>query len=92
MQAYLETFSDPERAKAVAMDMHQPFREAVQMCLPRAKVVADKFHVIRHLNGIVDAVRAILFSAHDCIIHSQFADLSEDDLYRTYSGHSFLCL
>lgn len=60
VQAYLETFSDPERVKAVAMDMHEPFREAVQMCLPRAKVVADKFHVIRHLNGIVDAVRVRL--------------------------------
>jgi len=60
VQAYLETFPDPERVKAVAMDMHEPFREAVQMCLPRAKVVADKFHVIRHVNGIMDAVRARL--------------------------------
>ena len=32
------------------MDMHEPFRQAVQMCLPRAKVVVDKFHLIRHVN------------------------------------------
>jgi transposase len=32
--------------KAVSMDMHDPFRQAVQMCLPQAKVVVDKFHMV----------------------------------------------
>jgi transposase len=32
----------------------------VQMCLPGAKVVADKFHLIRHVNGAVDKVRSDL--------------------------------
>ena len=57
VQAYLESFSDPDRVKAVAMDMHEPFREAIEMCLPKAKVVVDRFHVIRHVNRVVDAVR-----------------------------------
>ncbi len=57
VQAYLESFPDPDRVKAVAMDMHEPYREAVEMCLPRAKVVVDRFHVIRHVNRVVDAVR-----------------------------------
>ncbi len=57
VQTYLESFPDPDRVKAVAMDMHEPYREAVQMCLPRAKVVVDHFHVIRHVNKVVDAVR-----------------------------------
>ncbi len=57
VQAYLESFPDPDRVRAVAMDMHEPYREAVQMCLPRAKVVVDHFHVIRHVNRVVDAVR-----------------------------------
>ena len=30
------------------------------MCLPGAKVVADKFHLIRHVNGAVDKVRSNL--------------------------------
>jgi len=42
------------------MDMHEPFRQAVQLCLPRAKVVADKFHLIRHINGALDKVRSRL--------------------------------
>lgn len=57
VQAYLESFPDPDGVKGVAIDMHDPFREAVQMCLPRAKVVVDRFHVIRHINSVVDAVR-----------------------------------
>ncbi len=57
LQAYLESFPDPEGVKGVAIDMHEPFREAVQMCLPRAKVVVDRFHVIRQVNSVLDAVR-----------------------------------
>ena len=39
------------------MDMHEPFRQAVQMCLPLARIVVDKFHLIRHINGALDKVR-----------------------------------
>jgi transposase len=60
VKEYLDKLSRPERVKAVAMDMHEPFRQAVQMCLPGAKVVADKFHLIRHVNGAVDKVRSDL--------------------------------
>ena len=30
------------------------------MCLPQAKVVVDKFHLIRHINGALDKVRSRL--------------------------------
>jgi len=58
VKEYLDKLSQPERIKAVAMDMHEPFRQAVRMCLPGAKVVADKFHLIRHVNAVVDKVRS----------------------------------
>jgi transposase len=60
VKEYLDRLLRPERVKAVAMDMHEPFRQAVQMCLPGAKVVADKFHLVRHVNGAVDKVRSEL--------------------------------
>lgn len=31
------------------MDMSLTFREAVRLCLPRAQIVADHFHVIQHV-------------------------------------------
>jgi transposase len=43
--------------KAVAMDMWQPFAQAVAAQLPSAAVVHDKFHIMAHLNKSIDQVR-----------------------------------
>ena len=45
----LERLEAPERVEAVSMDMSGSFREAVQLCLPRARIVADHFHVVQHV-------------------------------------------
>jgi len=58
VREYLEKLLQPERVKGVAMDMHEPFRQAVQICLPQAKVVVDKFHLIRHINDALDKARS----------------------------------
>ena len=58
VEEYLDSLPDSERVKGVAMDMHEPFRQAVQICLSQAKVVVDKFHLIRHINGALDKVRS----------------------------------
>ena len=60
VEEYLDKLTEPERVKGVAMDMHEPFRQAVQMCLPQAKVVVDKFHLVRHINGTLDKARSRL--------------------------------
>lgn len=57
VEDYLNTIAEPEKVKAVSMDMHEPFRQAVQMSLPQAKIVVDKFHLVRHINGALDRVR-----------------------------------
>jgi len=46
-----------EEAKVVVMDMHEPFRQAVALCLPQARVVVDKFHVLLHVHRALDQVR-----------------------------------
>lgn len=60
LEEYLNRLQEPDKVRAVAMDMHDPFRQAVQMCLPKAKVVVDKFHLIRHVNEAVDKTRSRL--------------------------------
>ncbi len=45
----LERLDEPDHVEAVSMDMSLAFREAVQMCLPRARIVADHFHVVQHV-------------------------------------------
>ena len=46
-----------EEAQVVVMDMHDPFRQAVALCLPQARVVVDKFHVLLHVHRALDQVR-----------------------------------
>jgi transposase len=49
VQKLLERLSDPEKVEAVSMEMSASFRPAVQLCLPKAHIVVDHFHVIQHL-------------------------------------------
>ncbi len=42
---------------AVAVDMWEPYRNAIESMLPDADIVHDKFHIAKHLGEAVDAVR-----------------------------------
>ncbi len=52
----LERLSNCDAVEVVSMDMSTTFREAVQLCLPRARIVADHFHVIQHVGKAVKSV------------------------------------
>lgn len=43
--------------RAVCMDMWEPFILSVSEHLPRAAIVFDKFHVMKHVNAAVDETR-----------------------------------
>ena len=46
VQRMLERHASRETVRAVATDLSEPLRQAVEMALPDAAVVADKFHVV----------------------------------------------
>jgi transposase len=52
----LERLSDCEAVEAVSMDMSTTKRSAVQLTLPRARIVADHFHVIQHVGKALKKV------------------------------------
>jgi transposase len=52
----LERLTACDAVEAVSMDMSTTFREAVQLCWPRARIVADHFHVIQHGGKAVNKV------------------------------------
>lgn len=54
----LEGLPRPEKVQAVVLDLAEPYRQAVQMVLPQAAVVADKFHVIALAHRALREVRA----------------------------------
>lgn len=49
VQHLLERLRTPDAVEAVSMDMSASFRPAVQLCLPKAQIVVDHFHVIQHV-------------------------------------------
>ncbi len=58
--SYLTVLPEAEKVRVVVMDMHEPFRQAVKLCLPQANIVVDKFHVMMHVNRALDQVRSRL--------------------------------
>ncbi len=45
------------RIKLAAMDMWKPFRNSVIHNAPNARIIFDKFHIMRHLSKALDEVR-----------------------------------
>lgn len=54
---YLYKLQGKNEVQHVAMDMWQPYRDAVQAVLPHAQIVIDKFHVVRMANAALEKVR-----------------------------------
>lgn len=57
VEGFLDRLPSAEAVEAVVIDMHEPYRQAIQMSLPRAKVVADKFHLLSHVHQALEQVR-----------------------------------
>ena len=45
------------RIRLAAMDMWKPFRNSLKRNAPQARVIFDKFHIMRHLGDALDEVR-----------------------------------
>ena len=54
---YLTRLQGKEEIAYVAMDMWAPYRDAVLQVLPEAKIVIDKFHVVKMANEAVERIR-----------------------------------
>ncbi len=54
---YLYQLEGKREIQYVAMDMWTPYRDAVQTVLPDARIVIDKFHVVRMANDALEKVR-----------------------------------
>lgn len=57
---YLYNLTGKEEVQYVAMDMWTPYRDAVLATLPDARIVIDKFHVVRMANDAMERVRKSL--------------------------------
>lgn len=56
----LRQIEDSSYIEYVTMDMWKPYKDSVNIVMPHAKVVVDKFHVVRMANQALDKVRKSL--------------------------------
>ena len=54
---FLHHLEGKERIQYVAMDMWQPYRDACYAVIPDARIVIDKFHVVKMANEAMEKVR-----------------------------------
>lgn len=59
LYAYFSSFDKAEREKVkyISIDMSTLFRSVVKTCFPKAKIIADKYHVVRQVTWALDRVR-----------------------------------
>jgi transposase len=57
VKAWLSRLENPSCVEAVAMDLWNPYRLSIHEMLPHAVIVADKYHVLRMVNEVVESVR-----------------------------------
>ena len=54
---WLRSIPNPQGVEIVTMDMWKPYKDAAYAIFPAARVVVDKFHIVRMANYSVDLVR-----------------------------------
>nr|WP_318281064.1 ISL3 family transposase [Paenibacillus bovis] len=55
--SYLSKLKDIDKIELVAMDMWRPYKDAVNMVIPHAKIVIDKLHVVKLANETLEKIR-----------------------------------
>ncbi|HHT7202321.1 ISL3 family transposase [Bacillus cereus group sp. TH204-1LC] len=55
--SYLSKLQDIDKIELVAMDMWNPYKSAVNTVIPHAKIVIDKFHVVKLANEALEKTR-----------------------------------
>lgn len=57
IQDYLLSFPNRDEVKYVVIDMNRGFRDAARAFLPNARIIIDRFHVVRYCTEAMDNVR-----------------------------------
>lgn len=80
---YLSALDGKSAIQYVAMDMWQPYRDAVKLVLPQAKVTIDKFHVVKMANESMERIRksfreSLTPKARRGLMHDRFVLLKRE--------------
>lgn len=74
MQKAIESMEGyDENVEFVCMDMTRGYKSVIMLCMPKAKIVVDKFHVVRYIYTATEKARKQIFAK----LKKQVADLPE---------------
>lgn len=82
------------KVKAIAVDMWEPFKTSIEKNLPFAKIVYDKFHVMKHLSDAVDKIRkqenkSLILEGKNDLKKTKFIWLKNKDKWTEKQGELF---
>jgi len=91
VKAWFARLSRPEAIQILVMDMWQPYKIATIEQLPHAKIVIDRFHVVRRFHEVTEPIRQAIRASlpldqrrqlkHDYkLLFKRERDLSESEL------------
>jgi transposase len=75
VKKWLSRLPGADRVTCVTMDLWNPYRLAIQAILPEASIIADKYHVVRQANEVVETVRK---SLRETLSSAQAKQLKQD--------------
>lgn len=75
VKKWLGRLQNKDRVTCVTMDLWNPYRLAIQAILPKASIIADKYHVVRQANEVVETVRK---SLRETLSPAQAKQLKQD--------------
>ena len=53
-----------EQIEHVSCDMWGPYTDVAKLCFPKARITIDRFHVVKLLNEVIDAIRKAIRKEH----------------------------
>lgn len=63
MQKAIESMEGyDENVEFVCMDMTRGYKSVIMLCMPKAKIVVDKFHVVRYIYTVTEKARKQIFA------------------------------
>ena len=81
-KSLLEKVITPDNRQAVetvSIDMWKAYLNSVEQVLPQAKVVHDRFHLIKYLNDAIDKVRRRQVKQQEALKNSRFVLLKNKE-------------
>lgn len=76
---FKEHKGNPDNIKLVTCDMSLGFRKGINDNFPNSHIIIDKFHVIKHANDAVDAVRKGEGKTNESLKGTKYLWLKNDD-------------